>query len=884
MSEWTESAKTELEQYLKRAGAAAGRSADATEVIDDLRNHVHEEIAAAGIKIVTEEDVRRITNRLGLPEENAEEPVHRPAPPATAPPVEDRSGKGVGLAFLFFFGILLPAATLAIELFTAMCAATFFDPVPTVPHAVLVALVPITNLLVWRALRSGNLASRDWLGWANGIAIGIGIFYSLLFLPITPLGAIAIVFLGWGLLPLSPLLGLVSTVFLRARLRSAGARANTSLPGFWRGIAIGLIATAVLNSPVWITRACLQWAVSEDEVVQTRGLAWLRVVGQEETMLRACYGRSRGAAEFDPVEWMLSGGPRVSPDQARLLYYRVTGHAFNAVPAPKLRSARGGVFADLNEWTWDEDHGGEKVGGRIKGLTLHSSRLDAVVENDAALAYCEWIMEFKNDSFTEREARGQIQLPPGAVVSRLTLWVNGEEREAAFAGRSQVRKAYQEVAIRQRRDPVLVNTCGPDRILMQCFPVPRDGGIMKLRIGMTVPLALDDAGHGLFRLPAFIERNFSIRETLRHSVWLKSNSGQLACAALTETNGANSVQGLLRDRDLAGTRSVVRVMRNVAALSAVAADPRATGKPGFVVQTLQRRNQARPERVILVLDRSPAMAEILAHDAATLAALITNSAGGLVVAGDGDAQWLLRPGEHNGVGLDQIARQIRGVRCNGGFDNVPALLAAWDEAAKASNAVVLWVHGPQPVELASAEPLLQRLERNGSATDILSFQTERGPNYVLEKLDGRTHVRSVARFDEAGEDLRRLAVSWNPEGGGWTRILERRTARPDTGNIIEASDHLVRLWIRDELLRLRKAHRETEAIPLATLYQLVTPISGAVVLETDQQYRDHNLTPSDSQTVPAIPEPTGTALLLVAAVVLWLAKRRNTGTRTACRA
>ena len=42
----------------------------------------------------------------------------------------------------------------------------------------------------------------------------------------------------------------------------------------------------------------------------------------------------------------------------------------------------------------------------------------------------------------------------------------------------EVRQAYQQVAIRQRRDPVLVNTCGPDRILMQCFPVTPNGGIM----------------------------------------------------------------------------------------------------------------------------------------------------------------------------------------------------------------------------------------------------------------------------------------------------------------------------------------------------------------------------------------------------------------------
>jgi len=873
MSEWTESAKMELEQYLKRARAAAGGGPDTAEVVEDLRNHVHEEVAAAGMKIVTEEDVRRITSRLGLPENETPPPPQRsPVPPPPVERKEDRSGKGAGMGFLFFFGVILPVITLGVELVTAMCAATFFDPIPTAFHATLVALVPVANLLVWRALRTGQLASRNWYGWVNGIAIGIGIFYSLLFLPISPFALIGVIYLGFGLLPLSPLLGLVSTLFLRARLRATGGETSVALPGFWRGIVIGLLAIAVLNAPVWVTRVCLQRAMAEEESEQHGGLAWLRAVGHEETMLRACYGRSRGAADFDPVEWVLSGKRRVSADEARLLYYRVTGHAFNTVPAPKVRTARGG-FDGLNEWTWDNDQGGEKVGGRIKGLTLHSSRLDAVVENDAALGYCEWIMEFKNDSATEREARGQILLPPGAVVSRLTLWVNGEEREAAFAGRSQVRAAYQKVAIQQRRDPVLVNTCGPDRILMQCYPVPREGGIMKLRIGMSVPVALDDAGQGLFRPPAFIERNFSIRESLRHSVWVKSNSGRLACKLLSVVNGTNTLQGSLRDQELAGADSLVRVTRNPAALTAWTRDSRAVEQPAFVVQTLEQRKQPRPERVVLVFDRSPAMTEILKDHAGLFASVVSNSANGIVVADDQEPRWLLKPDEHEGVTAESLARQIRGLRCNGGFDNLPALLAAWDAAARSSNAVVIWIHGPQPVELSSTEPLLQRIERNGSGTDMLSFQTEHGPNYVLEKLDGHTHVRGVPRLGDFGEDLRRLTSAWDPAAGTWVRTLEQRKAQPDAANSIAASDHLVRLWMRDELVRLRKAHRAEEAIPLATRYQLVTPVSGAVVLETDQQYRDNNLTPSDPQTVPAIPEPSVFALVLVALVVLLMRRR-----------
>ena len=45
----------------------------------------------------------------------------------------------------------------------------------------------------------------------------------------------------------------------------------------------------------------------------------------------------------------------------------------------------------------------------------------------------------------QREARAELALPPGGVVSRVTLWIDGVEREAAFAGRDATRRAYERV-------------------------------------------------------------------------------------------------------------------------------------------------------------------------------------------------------------------------------------------------------------------------------------------------------------------------------------------------------------------------------------------------------------------------------------------------------
>ena len=79
------------------------------------------------------------------------------------------------LVSLLLFGVVLPVITLAFEYFTGMCAALLFDPLPTVWHILLVATVPLTNFLVWRAARNESTEHQARLGWLNGFAFGIGI-------------------------------------------------------------------------------------------------------------------------------------------------------------------------------------------------------------------------------------------------------------------------------------------------------------------------------------------------------------------------------------------------------------------------------------------------------------------------------------------------------------------------------------------------------------------------------------------------------------------------------------------------------------------------------------------------------------------------------------
>ena len=380
---------------------------------------------------------------------------------------EKRRASGTLLGFTMFGGVLLPATSILIETTTHICAQEFFDPIPTVWHVLMVIFVPLANLQVWLALLKGRTERGALLGLTNAAAIGVSIFYTIVYLPLLPLALIALIFVI-GILPMAPIFSLLSGILMRRQLkRIAPSSFAVKTACLVAGLALAFTVVALVELPITLTRMGLQMAASESPDERARGLRWLRTWGNRDYLLRACYERTGEATDL--VGHLFSLRDPVTPEEARQIYYRVTGETFNTSLPPKRLK---GQWQPQDTFDFDPDQGGTVIAGKVKGLSLAASRIDGSVDSDAGLAYIEWTLSFKNSSATQREARAQVQLPPGGVVSRLTLWVNGEEREAAFAGRTQTRQAYQTVVRVERRDPVLVTTSGRDRILVQCFPVP----------------------------------------------------------------------------------------------------------------------------------------------------------------------------------------------------------------------------------------------------------------------------------------------------------------------------------------------------------------------------------------------------------------------------
>lgn len=794
-----------------------------------------------------------VVNEPGVHPLDLSEPIDPPAP------CTPRPGR---ISFITLMGVVLPVLAMGFELATGFCRMTFFDPLPTFFHIAMFATIPLSNARLVLAL------SRDEPGlsapWAllHVFSIGVAFFYSLVFLPITPVAVIALIFMGLGLLALAPMLAVLCGLLGRKEMK----RSTGQAPGrLWHGLALAAVALMLVEAPASLTRIGMHMATDGTPEARLRGIKWLRAVGNEAVMLRLCY-RQQGRAT-DLFGTLLELHRNADPEQARVIFYQMTGEAFNSRPAPVQR--------EMREWlrSGDEDVGGAAVGQRVDDVELTGSRMDASLDARAGLGYLEWTMTFHNNSAAQQEGRAEIALPPGGSVSRVTLWINGEEHEAAFGGRSQVRAAYQAV-VRQRRDPLLVTTAGTDRVLVQFFPImPHDD--MKIRLGISTPMTVNSQGEAQLQLPAFSERNFELGTSLPHAVWIESSTplkGDAGLVAERTSAGLFALRGNASEPQPGQAAHVVTAPGVQPVPMAWGDDDK--GKAGNIV--VQKRSlvaASAPARVALVLDGSASMREAARQLAGALADYPQNVELALVVAGDGLPVLFPHDRARPSATTDYLMRQDY----VGGRDSSAALALAWDWAGQVKGGSLVWIHGAQPVLLGASNDLAQRIERRAGQVQLVDVTAARGANLIAQQLDGVKGVTRIAAIGTLDEQMRTLFRQWKP-GATVQRITrERMPAAGSWALSAKTSPHLARLWAADEVASINaRPDGHDAAVKLASLYQLVTPVSGAVVLETEKESQQAGLQPVPPGSVPTIPEPETWMLIVVSLMALgfWHRRRR----------
>lgn len=860
--EWTESARNRWEQFLAAKVQASNFDAEAAQDLrEDLTLHLEEDLVAEKCEIVTLTRVEKAVADLGgQPEEefSSVKPTTR----------WGRLRKGLTSGFIITWGVVMPLLVFGLEFFTGFCGSVFFDPLESWIHVVAVGFVIASNW--WLLTTRSRRIALKWRALAAGSSLGMSTFFGLLFVPLIPLSCMAVLILGMGLLSLTPVLNVLATWSISRRHREVG---SSEWNAWWKG---GLFASAlllvILQVPSVWTRLALNQALSEKDTVAERGLAQLRTFHSEKTLLRACYEGNRGTSMSTDISgWLLDGWQLLLPflweepfrsfssEDVRTVYYRVTGDAYNTQPPPsfivKGNVLGGGADRGLDQIQWDDHLGGEEVAVRLANLDLVQSRIDGHLDAPSGLTYQEWTMVFRNENSTAQEARLQMLLPEDGVVSRVTLWVNGEPQEAAFSSKSKVRAAYEAVAVRQSRDPVLVTATGPGRVLVQCFPVPADGGEMKIRIGMTAPLK-----RGKVATPILLERNFGVGQDLETSVWMQ---GPQQFSFRGEEGSHRDGAGQSLQIELPSWRlqqeGTYFACEQEPSTIVWSEDQFAEPEEAYLTRTWQTENRPALSKCILVVDGSASMADFaekLEPIISDLGEKIT-----VVIADDGVSQ-----------------KPLKAHRFEGGRDNGPALEWAMREARKHSSSAVVWLHGPQPLASEDEESLAQLFERGTSEVSLYSIACKPGGNRLLEKLFKNRAVQMGPRLSKNGHDLGPWLTNLI-DGGTERKAQWSRSASLPTGEAgLKVWDQLARWWAVEKVRHgSRQQSAESEAIQFAAKYQLVTAYSGAVVLETAQQYLDHGLEQVDTSTTPNIPgtpEP-GTWLLVLITGVFSLMRRKR---------
>lgn len=840
---------------------------------------------------------------------------------STEPPVEkvqSAAPSKAGLANQFLitamhmavmaFGIVLPTIALGVEAVFHMCGGAFFDPLPSFSHYLFVASVPIANMALYVTLWKKQVSHLALLSVLGGVSIGICLVYALVFIPLMPIALPCIALAGLGLLPLSPLLALLCSYGLTVAVQRRATQTRSWVPSRYTimGVTAALVCFALAEMPGTVTRVAMTQAASDDVAMSRGGIRMLRAFGNETWLLNECYNHPKTMTDIvlgalNAYDWSIQ-------QKARRIYYRVTGRPFNTVPRPELT----GFGWDLRLWnTRDEDVGGDEVGGKINKLALVDSSLNAVVEPQGAVGYEEWTFNFKNDSDTQQEARTQIALPPGAVVSRLTLWINDKPHEAVFGSREKTKSAYKSVVYRQR-DPVLVTTLGPDRVLLQCFPVPSHGGTMRTRIGITAPLSLDDAGHARLPLPRLVENNFSVAG--KHNVFFQSPT---ACKATIEglkldhpAGKFYQLHGEVDSRNYEQSGAAVIAERSPDVVRAGSVYALKGDAPYAYSETLQPEKTKKPGHVTFVVDCGLSMQSSMGDIAEALKSLPSDITSEVRVASDEISSLTSSSDDGSEHNREFAIRELPRVPCKGGPDNFKELLAAMAPVKEHQDVTVVWIHGPQPVLPEDVWRLQQQLDASAGGQErshltIYDVEAANGPDRLAEVISPRTNFISVPRRSKLQDDLKRLFAMWTGAephlqyvraplrmpaqtpsntqqvvADSWLdpSLALKEAVKGKDGHAVTAP-YLSALWAADESARLSAAGKTGEAAKLATYFRIVTPVSGAVVLESAEQYKRAEMDPNNPDTnamVPTAPEPDEWLLIMLATgALLWTARRRK---------
>lgn len=744
---------------------------------------------------------------------------------------------GEGL-FVLTFGSILPGVSLLAYAVYVLCTSQQSNYAIAAGKIMLLLTVPIFNFVVWKTLRKGYLPRPRITGLMNGVAAGLSASWTMIWLKSLCDAQLASQCkFGWMLLLfMSPLMLLAAVCLAIDLLKKTEPRISLITSIF--GLLGCLFALSFVLAPIGhslFIQSCILDARSGSLSLQKKAIATLRKVAKKEDLNPSAYPLGDlGLAELLIPNRGLNA--RVEGDKN--LFFRITGLPFE-------NQKNNGFYED--KWNSDANFATSVVGSKIPGLSLRRSQISGSLDSTSLSGSIDWTMIFRNSGVREQEARAEILIPAGSVVSGVTLWVNDRPLEGAFAPMPIARGAYQQEIIRMK-DPLLVTMSGRDRMFVQCYPVAANGGEMKIRLGIKVPLSVNDKNCCSVRLPRLLDTNFV--NPRRHRIHLQSNDqidSKLGTCVVNSQRGF-TLNTILRNNAEESDIDLLRIHRTSKATEISVVDCYSKGKR-FITEKIQEVSAFSPKHLLVVLDSSESVKEELEQIRTAFSTIpLSMNQKLFFVNEDADNQEELKP-KNLKYGLQILSPKS----FIGGRNNNTELREALDTASERADSAVLWIHGPQPLNENSA---------NNSELDLINnvylydFEIQPGPNALLQALymescGSLINYFPVTRSGSVASDLEALFATWkNPPTE--TVVMRSISEKPPSDLLSDptVSSQLTCLWAKNEVELLIAKGMRKPAERLGSNYRLITPASAAVVFATKNDFAAHKLDPGNFNNAP----------------------------------
>ena len=733
------------------------------------------------------------------------DPFFDPPPEDHVPAAKTSVWKSQEGVTIMIAGVFLPACLMAVS--SVVCAerivrVIFKHPVETLVEIALLLLIPIANYLAWSALCRKDSRHPVVLGLVNGLATMTAMVAAIV--------AASSTFFGYppAFLFLTVIAGAscATSCYLTIKMRESAMTQlsrNRKLLYTISGCALSVLALAACEAKGTAVRFGEYLALSSSARDHKAGLTWLHNLDCEQDLRMQC--ADDRAAGIPGLYF------RIDPAKERELYFTVIGKPYG-------NSLTDSVYAMSDEYL-----SRHIVGSKVDGLSLVRSAITGTISPQSLSSTMDWTFVFKNATFNDQEARAEIAVPPDAVVSGLTLWIQGESKAANFGATDHVQSSAQWVQV-TKNDPALVTDVGRGRVLLKCASIPGQGEL-KARITFTSKMHPDTLSDASIALPKFIDTNFSLEGS--HALRFHSPTAMFMNTKMRNVDAADGsklLEGNLNDNQLRGSALVVHAARQNNNDS-IAVEDKLSPTGGFIIEKLQKVTAVPPDHLVVVIDNSKSMKDKKNFEKIrkALSSMPKNLKASLMMASNTEEPELLP--------LEEGLKKMEKSPFEGGQNNLESVIKASEIAGETKQGAVLWIHGPQPnfngeiyiMAPYIAKPRFFELALDEGFTDTNEFfrnHREIGPFAPV-----------MHNTDDIEQDLHNFISKWAPGNVEYGITLERSAKDPGLTKVSgRASEELTKLCSREECNELLRKGQTTEASELASACHIVTPVSAAVVI------------------------------------------------------